>query len=665
MSANLISQTLLNQYRVDAYVASGGMGVVYRVWDLKRNVPLAMKVLHADLAEDPSVYKRFKREANALKKLTHPNIVPFYGVEESRGTAFLLERFVDGPTLKDLLKQRQGTPIPVNEALTYLKVLSAALGYAHANGVVHCDVKPDNVMVDQGGHIYLTDFGIARHVESTTTTLGTAGTPAYMAPEQIRGDAVTPATDVYALGIMLYEMLTGQRPFRGDEKESESSGATAAERIRYGHVALPPPDPRLINPDMPEELASVILIALSKDMDSRFPSINKLFLAACAAVDVEPEAIPDRIIIPETIGSGYAGDAGGEISRGRRGVKFPTFQQIFSNHQRMVWIFAGIGILTLLLTSFFFGSKYSGSAPMPTASPSPSVRATTQQTSTRVVIEKMNTQVPTRTKTPSPIPTRTPIPTPTSTPLMLVINPSDAAEAVYIPAGEFLMGSNPKTDPYFYGAEGPEHLIYLDGYWIYRTEVTNGMYQKCVDQKSCPLPTCMNSSTRADYYNNPKFVDYPVVCVTWRMALAYCQWAGGSLPTEAEWEKAGRGTDGRLFSWGNQAPTSDLANWGNRDTTAVGSFPAGASPYGVYDMSGNVIEWVFDYFQPLYYDSSPYENPRGPASGETRVYRSGSFQNEDRALRVVMRGSRRETHSNIDIGFRCALDEESLSFKTP
>src|SRR5512136_323038 len=117
MSINLIGKVLLNQYRVEAFIASGGMGAVYRVWDLKRNVPLAMKVLHADLAEDPSVFKRFKREANALKKLAHPNIVPFYGLFQTGEFAFLLERFVDGPSLKDILRKRQGKPMPVEEAL--------------------------------------------------------------------------------------------------------------------------------------------------------------------------------------------------------------------------------------------------------------------------------------------------------------------------------------------------------------------------------------------------------------------------------------------------------------------------------------------------------------------------------------------------------------------
>jgi serine/threonine-protein kinase len=151
--SNLIGQTLLKQFRVEAFIAAGGMGTVYRVWDLKRSVPLAMKVLHADLAEDPSILKRFKREARALEKLAHPNIVPFYGLYQTQDFAFLVERYIDGPTLKQVLRRREGRPLSADEALVYLKALSSALGYAHSNGVVHCDVKPGNVMIDKGGGV--------------------------------------------------------------------------------------------------------------------------------------------------------------------------------------------------------------------------------------------------------------------------------------------------------------------------------------------------------------------------------------------------------------------------------------------------------------------------------------------------------------------------------
>lgn len=295
MSANLVGQTLLNRFYVEEFIDVGGMGTVYRVWDRKMNVYLAMKVLHADLADDPSVLKLFDREANALKKLAHPNIVPFYGIPKDADPPFLLERFIDGPSLKDILKERRPQPLPVEEALIYLKALCAALGYAHVHGVVHCDVKPGNVMVDKGGNIYLTDFGIARHADSTTTTIAGAGTAEYMAPEQIRGEAVSAATDIYALGVVLFEMLTGRKPFLGDEKGTESAGQTKNERIRYAHLMTPPPNPRAYNAGIPESLAQVILKALEKDPERRYASTQELLFACCEALGISPTSLPDRI----------------------------------------------------------------------------------------------------------------------------------------------------------------------------------------------------------------------------------------------------------------------------------------------------------------------------------------------------------------------------------
>jgi eukaryotic-like serine/threonine-protein kinase len=261
-----------------------------------------------------------------------------------------------------------------------------------------------------------------------------------------------------------------------------------------------------------------------------------------------------------------------------------------------------------------------------------------------------STNIPAPTSTPLPSPTLPPSPTP------VVVNSIDDAELVYIPSGEFTMGSDPKDDPYFFGSEGPQHMVYLDGYWIYRTEVTNAMYEKCVEANECPKPINNGSNTRRSYYGNQDYADHPVVYITWRNASSYCQWAGGRLPTEAEWEKSARGSDGRLFPWGNQAPQPDHANYGARDTEAVGSYPEGASPYGVLDMAGNVIEWVRDYFQAAYYQVSVYENPLGPISGSTRVYRGGAYHNPAASIRTVMRGSRSESHANVDIGFRCVLD---------
>jgi serine/threonine protein kinase len=295
MSVGIVGQVLLDQFRVDQYIASGGMSTVFRVYDLRRNVSLAMKVLHTELAEDPHMFKRFEREARALQKLSHPNIVPFYGLYRTRDFAFLLERYIDGPTLKDILRLRKNKPLPMMDVLKFMKALCAALGYAHANRIVHCDIKPGNLMIDRGGNIYLTDFGVARHAESTTTTLGGAGTPAYMAPEQIKGEMVTTETDIYAVGVMLYEMLTGMRPFRGDERSTHQAGPTISERIRFAHINLIPPDPRSLNPTIPEAVVNIVLQCLHKDPTKRIQTTQDLSNRLIGAFNLHPDQISDRI----------------------------------------------------------------------------------------------------------------------------------------------------------------------------------------------------------------------------------------------------------------------------------------------------------------------------------------------------------------------------------
>ncbi len=298
MSYNLIGTIILNQFRVDQFVGSGAMGTVYRVWDLQRSVPLAMKILNTDLAEYPSILKRFEREAQALEKLSHPHIVPFYGLFNTPDFSFILEKYIDGPTLRDLFRARRNQPFPPVEALTYFKALTSAVGYAHANGIIHCDIKPGNLLIDQGGFVYLTDFGVARHAESTMTTLGIAGTPAYMAPEQLLGQALTPATDIYALGIMLFQLLTGQRPFRAAEEGSEEDGFTPNDRIRQAQLNLSPPDPLSLNPALPAEIRPVIYTAMEKRPKERQKSTQELYTEAYTALHIDPASIPDRVHLP-------------------------------------------------------------------------------------------------------------------------------------------------------------------------------------------------------------------------------------------------------------------------------------------------------------------------------------------------------------------------------
>jgi serine/threonine protein kinase len=392
MDTNLTGQVLLNQFRVDSFIASGGMGAVYRVWDIKRNVPIAMKVLHTDLAEDPAVVKRFQREAQTLQNLAHPNIVPFYGLYQVSGISFLLERYVDGPTLKQILSQSPGRRLSVGEAMIYLKALCAALGYAHAYGVVHCDVKPGNVMTDQGGNIYLTDFGVARYISSTTTTLAGVGTPAYMAPEQIRSEPVSAATDVYMLGIMLYEMLTGRRPFSGDEVGTDQGGITPTDRVIYAQLNLTPLDPRNFAPDIPPALSQVILQAMTKDPAGRYRDMQSLFTDACNAAGIRPEDLPDRVKIPRTT-----------ISTSPHQVGSAQSQEILPPPRRGVapWLLAGVGVAGVCgLVAIILGVVLLLTVTKPSSTKTP--LAQSGSTPTRMITNTTRPPALTHTVTPTP-----------------------------------------------------------------------------------------------------------------------------------------------------------------------------------------------------------------------------------------------------------------------
>ena len=215
---------------------------------------------------------------------------------------------------------------------------------------------------------------------------------------------------------------------------------------------------------------------------------------------------------------------------------------------------------------------------------------------------------------------------------------------VFVPAGEFIMGSN---------------TVHLDPFWIDKTEVTNAMYASCVQAGACSAPRSDHSHTRDNYYGNPEFDHYPVIYVSWVDAQNYCSWSGGRLPTEAEWEKAARGTDGRTFPWGEADPSStgDLLNYRAQDTTEVGIYRDGVSPYGALDMAGNVSEWVADWLSLDYYNSPSPANPLGPDSGEYRVWRGGSWATTlTELVRTSSRTGNFPTDSSGGIGFRCARD---------
>lgn len=260
---------------------------------------------------------------------------------------------------------------------------------------------------------------------------------------------------------------------------------------------------------------------------------------------------------------------------------------------------------------------------------------------------------PTKTLTPQPITTKTQTPTSTAT-LQNEITDEKGVLMVLVPAGDFIMGSDEGGN-----AEKPKHTVKLDAYYIDKYEVTNSNYKECVDAGVCVLPSTKGSATRSSYYGNSIFDDYPVINVTWNKAASYCEWRGASLPTEAQWEKAARSSDERTYPWGEEI-YCNISNYSScvGDTTKVGLYTSGQSPYGVYDLAGNVWEWTADWYSENYYQDTPLSNPLGPSTGTYRVLRGGSWLNYNDLTRSYVRDRDVPTYSGSLVGFRCAFSAE-------
>ncbi len=272
-------------------------------------------------------------------------------------------------------------------------------------------------------------------------------------------------------------------------------------------------------------------------------------------------------------------------------------------------------------------------------------------TPTPVTIVVTATPLP-PTDAPPVEPTQTLIPVPLSGPQNSTsMKWIDGSTLVYIPSSEFTMGNG--------SFDAPVRTVAVDGFWMYQTKVTNRMYAQCVAVGSCSAPT---EELGGPVYSNPQFANHPVVGVTWDQAQAYCGWTQGQLPTEAQWEKAARGTQGNTYPWGNDKPACDLLNLGycSGRTSEVDAFPDGVSPYGLYDMAGNLFEWVSDWYGEAYYAGAPVSNPTGPESGQYRSIRGSSFETDFNQVESAIRHYGAQVYHSRDLGFRCAVTAPQL-----
>ena len=287
------ARTLNNRYELQAKIGDGGMAAVYKALDLRLNRMVAVKILRDSYSADPQFLERFKREAQQAASLNHPNIVRVFDVGDDGDYHYIVMEYVEGSSLKDKIV-REG-PFSTQEALEIGAEISDAIGYAHANGLIHRDIKPQNILMDKHGRAKVTDFGIAKSVNAATLTEAgiTLGTVHYFSPEQAKGLQVLPQSDIYSIGVVLFEMLTGQIPFDSDNPVA----------LALKHIEEPVPSLRRLNPSIPPVVEQIVLRTLAKDPQRRYRSADEL-AHALRNVEAQAEqgtrAVRPPVVLPTT-----------------------------------------------------------------------------------------------------------------------------------------------------------------------------------------------------------------------------------------------------------------------------------------------------------------------------------------------------------------------------
>ncbi len=446
------SRTLNGRYRLDEMIGEGGMAVVYRGYDLVLGRVVAIKVLREQFGTDRNFLLRFNREAQSAAKLSHPHIANVYDVGHDGDTHYIVMEFVNGPNLKDLIR-RQG-PFTVEGAAFVLRQVAEALDAAHRHGLVHRDIKPQNILVDENGQAKVVDFGIAKGLtDANLTETGTGmGTVHYVSPEQARGERATPASDIYSTGVVLYEMLTKELPFDADTPVG----------VAMQHVSAPPPSPVEFNPSIPPEVEAIVMRALAKEPGDRYPTAMALAAALDHWDDAASAAQSTRVM---SSGAGAIATARTARSRAvtapprtaRGGGRPPSRpygrDQAFRDDVGCVtWLIGSailIGLVGLVVLAFKLGDfsfiNSSGGTSSPTSSAvvvlNPSTTATPSTAPTKTP-KSTSTPTPTATGTgtPSASPTEltTPTPSPSPTPEManvpnLINSTLDQAQTAVLP----------------------------------------------------------------------------------------------------------------------------------------------------------------------------------------------------------------------------------------
>ena len=699
--------TRLGHYRILALLGRGGMADVYTAEDERLGREVALKAVPPEFARDPERVERFRREVRAAARLSHPNIVTVYEFGQGDGLHFYTMALMPGGDLKALIRANP-EGMAEDETRAVASAVARALNYAHRHGFVHRDVKPENILFGEEGTPQLTDFGIARVMGSETRMTATGmsiGSPHYMSPEQARGLAVDGRSDLYSLGVVLYEMLTGRLPFN----------AADTFAVAYSHINDPVPE-------LPRDLAGwqpVVERLLAKSPEDRYATAGELaqVLAAEAlppppatrvvpvrqeveskrrldegATRVTSESNPvlggDAFLVVETTPSGAqvlvddqpVGKTPLERSDIRAGMRAVT---LLHPHYETVHLAdrkfeegvvlrlervlkRRVGRLTVMATPRqawveVAGKRMAEATPVTLEDlPAGRVRVRLGAPDHRpsvVEVEIPNNGLVRLERELEPIAQLAPILEPESPVATVTIGQKfrvfDGMEFVWVPAGEFLMGW---TSHLGKDDEKPVTRVRIShGFWMGKYQVTQAQWQAVMG----------NNPSRFKEYGS----DCPVENVSWNDVGAFLrklnESAGGKyrLPTEAEWEytaRAGTETDtyaGNITEPRGNDPGLNRIGWYDENSSG-GAHPVGQkSPnaFGLHDMLGNVWEWVGDWYGA--YPGGAVTNPKGPASGSSRVARGGSWGNFAWHCRSALRRSLAPENHMGYLGFRLLRTE--------
>jgi len=638
--ASLIGQKI-DRYEILELLGEGGMATVYKALDTRLEREVAVKVIRREAFPPEQldmILKRFEREAKSLGRLSHPNIVSVMDYGEYDGAPYLVMIYLPGGTLKEKL----GKPIPWRDAVQLILPIAHALEYVHDHNIINRDVKPSNILLTEKEQPMLTDFGLVKLFEGREANLTASGagigTPDYMAPEQWTGEA-SALSDMYSLGVVLYEMITGHRPYTADTPAG----------VLLKQVNEPLPLPNQYIPDLPKNIESVLLKVLAHKPDDRYPDM-RAFANELHALLEGRDPIASTIKTEKLREQMTGKMKKQEIEEARKQVEQIQKTQIALSQNlqpvkpksKLPLVMVAVGAFALLFLCGGCWWIYSNFGSLIVQIP------------TELALSSPIAVLPTASilSTPgmpmeTPLFTETPISNETSMPDEI----TDSRNVLMrlIPGGEFTMGSDDGN-----ADARPATLINVDTFYIDKYEVTNDMYAACVFAGVCRRPKQTGSMTRDSYYGDPNFENYPVLFVDWKMANAYCKWRDARLPTEAQWEKAARGTDGRDFPWGDGFDC-DLANHSGcvGDTAPVNQYDKGQSVYGVYGMSGNVWEWTSSLYK--LYPYTPTDGREDPEVSGNRVVRGGGWQifGVSGSIYTYTRHKVDASHYGVHVGFRC------------